>query len=82
MTVPTPLYASAEGDKAGKRSAELGSEGGKVDFGFLPIPRRLQWDPEHPPHFGLLLNAIFAFAATFSGTMPPSAFSPTRLRRS
>lgn len=35
------------------------------DFGFLPIPRRLRYDPEHPAHFGLLLNATFGIASTF-----------------
>ncbi|EIN12181.1 hypothetical protein PUNSTDRAFT_33882, partial [Punctularia strigosozonata HHB-11173 SS5] len=35
------------------------------DLGFLPIPARLQYDPAKPPHFGLLLNAVFGFASTF-----------------
>lgn len=36
------------------------------DFGFLPIPRRLRYDPVKPPHFGLGLNIGFGFASTFS----------------
>ncbi|KAH9948300.1 major facilitator superfamily domain-containing protein [Amylocystis lapponica] len=36
----------------------------RKDFGFLPIPKRLQYDPEHPAHFGLLLNVIFGFGST------------------
>lgn len=28
------------------------------DFGFLPIPYRLRWDPDNPPEFTLLLNVI------------------------
>ncbi|KAF8839134.1 MFS general substrate transporter [Paxillus ammoniavirescens] len=36
-----------------------------TDFGFLPIPKRLRYDPNKPFHFGLLLNASFAFASTF-----------------
>ncbi|KAJ7101552.1 major facilitator superfamily domain-containing protein [Mycena belliarum] len=35
------------------------------DFGFIPIPRRLRYDPEKPFHFGLLLNVLFGFASTF-----------------
>ncbi|KAG7444106.1 MFS general substrate transporter [Guyanagaster necrorhizus] len=35
------------------------------DFGFLPIPHRLRYDPEKPFHFGLLLNISFGFASTF-----------------
>ncbi|EPS95201.1 hypothetical protein FOMPIDRAFT_113575 [Fomitopsis schrenkii] len=37
----------------------------KTDFGFLPIPRRLRYDPKRPAHFGLLLNATFGVASTF-----------------
>jgi len=36
------------------------------DFGFIPIPRHLQYDPTKPFHFGLLLNIAFGFASTFS----------------
>ncbi|KAF9219145.1 MFS general substrate transporter [Gyrodon lividus] len=36
-----------------------------TDFGFLPIPKRLRYDPDKPFHFGLLLNASFGFACTF-----------------
>uniref|UniRef100_A0A8H8CS17 Major facilitator superfamily (MFS) profile domain-containing protein n=1 Tax=Psilocybe cubensis TaxID=181762 RepID=A0A8H8CS17_PSICU len=36
------------------------------EFGFLPIPRHLRYDPSKPPHFGLLLNIAFAFASTFT----------------
>lgn len=35
------------------------------DLGFLPIPKRLRYDPDRPPHFGLLLNISFGFASTF-----------------
>ncbi|KIJ61089.1 hypothetical protein HYDPIDRAFT_116344 [Hydnomerulius pinastri MD-312] len=36
-----------------------------TDFGLLPIPRRLRYNPDKPFHFGLLLNASFGFASTF-----------------
>ncbi|CAA7266066.1 unnamed protein product [Cyclocybe aegerita] len=36
-----------------------------TDFGFIPIPRHLRYDPEKPPHFGILLNVTFGFASTF-----------------
>ncbi|KAG6825945.1 hypothetical protein H0H92_001755 [Tricholoma furcatifolium] len=36
-----------------------------TDFGLIPIPRRLRYDPEKPFHFGLLLNVGFGFASTF-----------------
>ncbi|KAJ3543468.1 hypothetical protein NM688_g5853 [Phlebia brevispora] len=35
------------------------------DFGFLPIPRRLQYDPDSAPHFGWAMNILFAIASTF-----------------
>jgi len=36
------------------------------DFGFIPIPRHLRYDPTKPFHFGLLLNIAFGFASMFS----------------
>lgn len=36
------------------------------DFWFLPIPKRLRYEPHRTVHFGLLLNSIFGFASTFS----------------
>lgn len=36
------------------------------DFGLIPIPKRLQYNPMEPFHFGILLNASFGFASTFS----------------
>ena len=36
------------------------------DFGFLPIPKHVRYDPERPAHFGLLMNVIFGVASTFS----------------
>ncbi|KAG6918502.1 hypothetical protein DXG01_013862 [Tephrocybe rancida] len=35
------------------------------DFRFIPIPRRLRYDPDAPFHFGLLMNASFGFGGTF-----------------
>jgi hypothetical protein len=36
------------------------------DFGLIPIPKRLQYNPDKPFHFGTLLNVSFGFASTFS----------------
>ena len=38
----------------------------KRDFGFLPIPPGVRYDPEHPAHFGIAMNALFGIASTFS----------------
>ncbi|KAG1729029.1 major facilitator superfamily domain-containing protein [Suillus lakei] len=35
------------------------------DFGLIPIPKRLQYNPNKPFHFGILLNVSFGFASTF-----------------
>ncbi|KAI0352566.1 MFS general substrate transporter [Trametes cingulata] len=35
------------------------------DFGLFPIPRRLQYDHEHPAQFGLAMNVTFGIASTF-----------------
>ena len=36
------------------------------DFGFIPVPRRLRYDPTKPFYFGLMLNIAFGLASTFS----------------
>ena len=36
------------------------------DFGLIPIPRHLRYDPSKPFHFGIALNVAFGFACTFS----------------
>jgi hypothetical protein len=41
------------------------------DFGLIPVPRHLRYDPTKPVHFGLLLNFGFGFASTFSECPPP-----------
>lgn len=65
--VPAGLYAPGdkENTKGVVSAAGMSARGGTRDFGFLPIPKRLQWDPASPPIFGWQLNAIFGFAATF-----------------
>jgi hypothetical protein len=42
-----------------------------LDFGFLPIPKHLRYDPARPAHFGLLLNVVFGLATTFSASRRP-----------
>lgn len=47
--------------------AALSQEGWPTkDFGLMPIPKRLQYNPVKPFRFDLLLNASFGFASTFS----------------
>ncbi|KAF8992970.1 hypothetical protein BDZ89DRAFT_1186138, partial [Hymenopellis radicata] len=36
------------------------------DFGFIPVPKRLQYNVEKPFHFGLPLNIAFGAASTFT----------------
>ncbi len=73
---PTPTVAPSVVDEAQKEPTAVAGggvqespnflvPGGKRDFGFLPIPVRLRWDPERRPGFPLLLNAIFGVASTF-----------------
>ena len=38
------------------------------DFGFLPIPQRLRYDPDFIPIFGWGMNLLFAIASTFGGS--------------
>ncbi|KZT44476.1 MFS general substrate transporter [Sistotremastrum suecicum HHB10207 ss-3] len=45
---------------------KIGAADRTKDFGFLPIPARLRYNPEKPAHFGLLLNVVFGFASTLT----------------
>ncbi|KAI9436533.1 MFS superfamily [Lactarius psammicola] len=36
-----------------------------TNFGIVPLPKRLVYDPERPAHFGLLLNVVFGLSSTF-----------------
>jgi len=36
------------------------------DFGIIPIPSHLRYDPSGSFHFGMMLNIVFAFFSTFS----------------
>lgn len=56
--VDAPNLAAA---LAGKADSAVPS----TDFGIIPIPKRLRYDPDKPFHFGLLLNVSFGFASTF-----------------
>ncbi len=56
---------SDEKERVGKVAYEVAAENWK-DFGFLPIPKHVRYDPERPFHFGLLMNIIFGVASTFS----------------
>ncbi|KAK7025547.1 hypothetical protein VNI00_015900 [Paramarasmius palmivorus] len=38
----------------------------KTDFGLIPIPKRLRYDPKKPFHFGIVLQVAFGFASTFT----------------
>ncbi|GAA6000036.1 hypothetical protein JCM10207_006023 [Rhodosporidiobolus poonsookiae] len=58
---PSTLSAKDEAPAAPGRVV-----GGSRDFEFLPIPPWLRYDSDNPPHFGLVLNAAFGFAATFT----------------
>ncbi|EJC98430.1 MFS general substrate transporter, partial [Fomitiporia mediterranea MF3/22] len=40
--------------------------GGTKDFGFLPIPKQLQYDSERAFEFTTVLNITFGFASTFT----------------
>lgn len=63
---PTSLSVPAgAGPPAGSGSDEQPFVRRTRDFGFLPIPRHCQYDPERPFEFTLLLNGVMAAAATF-----------------
>ncbi|KAI0632361.1 MFS general substrate transporter [Trametes polyzona] len=67
LPVPTSTPAAGESDKPrnGTQGTSAGPRTNTRDFGFLPIPKSLQYDPEHPAHFGLAMNVTFGIASTF-----------------
>jgi hypothetical protein len=47
----------------------ISTKGTKVNFGFLPIPKRCRITPTHPFKFNLTINILFGFASTFTVTL-------------
>ncbi|CDO75002.1 hypothetical protein BN946_scf184965.g4 [Trametes cinnabarina] len=62
-TLPAPPAPSAE--KAHTHAAVASRRASRRDFRVIPIPARLQYDPDHPAHFGLAMNVTFGIASTF-----------------
>ncbi|KAG8214846.1 major facilitator superfamily domain-containing protein [Butyriboletus roseoflavus] len=62
----SPMVSSTTEGEAGAPSPAPSSDAPSTDFGILPIPERLQYDPDKPFHFGLVLNLSFGFASTFT----------------
>ena len=63
-TLSTRAAPSVE-KEIGKVAYDVAAENWK-DFGLLPIPKHVRYNPERPFHFGLLMNVIFGIASTFS----------------
>ncbi|TDL13142.1 hypothetical protein BD410DRAFT_847302 [Rickenella mellea] len=60
---------SSEGPGVLKDSENVATSlerGGWRDFGFLPIPKHLRYDPARPFQFTMLLNITFGFGSTFT----------------
>ncbi|KAG2139610.1 major facilitator superfamily domain-containing protein [Suillus bovinus] len=68
MTSPAETIVSpAETQPTPSRSSLVPVQTGLTfskDFGCLPIPRRLRYDPDKPFYFGMLLNVSFGIGST------------------
>ena len=76
-TIADPATSHGEVDKPVKQSQSKNADFKILlpkDFGLLPVPRRLRYDPTKPFHFGLLLNIAFGLACTFSEYFKNSPF--------
>ncbi|TFY80283.1 hypothetical protein EWM64_g3727 [Hericium alpestre] len=62
-TKTLPMAANAVADAAGSQKTRPPQRW--KDFGFLPIPQRLRYDPDKPVAFGTVMNASFGFGSTF-----------------
>ncbi|KAJ3824850.1 major facilitator superfamily domain-containing protein [Lentinula raphanica] len=56
--------SDSEPEKTAKNAITTASA--SKDFGCIPIPRRLRYDPSSPFHFGMFLNILFGVTSTFS----------------
>ena len=72
ITDPSPQRAMKLDDVHDPKIESAGS-GSEVperhytkDFGLIPIPPHLRYDPSKPFRFGIVLNVAFGFASTFS----------------
>lgn len=45
---------------------EGGEQINTKDFGIIPIPKRVQYDPKNPHEWTLALNIVFGVSSTFS----------------
>jgi hypothetical protein len=44
------------------------------DFRYLPIPKRLRYDPDKPFHFGMLLNVSFGIGSTLGESLHQNVY--------
>ena len=66
-TIADPTLQGAQMDRLVEQSHSNNSASPvPKDFGLIPVPRHLRYDPTKPFHFGLLLNIAFGFSGTFS----------------
>ncbi|TFK22001.1 MFS superfamily [Coprinopsis marcescibilis] len=65
---PITIMHQSTTDPAGeeKGARQPAQPQNRVDFGFLPIPKHLLYDPDRPFYFGIGLNVAFGFASTFT----------------
>lgn len=65
VAVGEPPPTQVHPEKASIIADSLDDDVFTKDFGFLPIPRRLQHNKDSSPPFGWALNILFAAASTF-----------------
>ncbi|KAF6759133.1 major facilitator superfamily domain-containing protein [Ephemerocybe angulata] len=65
LATETGVKEDLEGEEGGGGGHTAAFVQKTRDFGFLPIPPHLRYDPARPFHFGLGLNIAFGFASTF-----------------
>jgi hypothetical protein len=80
--IVTELRALSPDAATEKAAAPTQESWSTKDFGLIPIPKRLRYNPDKPFHFGILLNASFGFACTFSTHLPVDGEHMLMMRQS
>lgn len=69
VRTPKPINVENGAMKSGQTATSVTNSRRPTNFGIVPLPKRLVYDPERPAHFGLLLKVVFGLSSTFGKSL-------------